>query len=113
MKNYSPELKIKALNLADETRSIRKEELQMKAAGRSDKRQDLYLHRIQIVRPAGRTAHIAYSMTRGRSYAQIEQKAHTAPDFKAIAKLITKYGSEQDQAYLPTWLEEADRHRTK
>lgn len=83
-------LKVKIKSLAEEARIIRKE---TKRARLSSIKNGLYRHRIDVVRYEARHTHLAYGFLRGRSYEQMEQKAHVAPDWKKVRKMVEKYGS--------------------
>lgn len=81
-------LRVKIKSLAEEARIIRREEHRSFGI----LREQLYLHRIGVVRRAAREAHIAYGLIRGRTFDQIEPARKTEPDWPAIRKLLTKYG---------------------
>ena len=83
-------LKIKAKSLAAEAKIIRKEE---KRARSQSIRESLYRHRIDVVRYEARHTNIAYGFLRGRTYAEIENKPKTAPNWDKIRKMVEKYGS--------------------
>jgi hypothetical protein len=82
------QLKVKVKSLAEEARIIRKEE--QKAFGQL--RDELYLHRIHVVRRHSRSAHIAYGLILGRDYKQMEQKCEVPPDWQEVKRLCKKYG---------------------
>ncbi|QIN95228.1 hypothetical protein DLP3_065 [Stenotrophomonas phage vB_SmaS_DLP_3] len=81
-------LKVKLKYLAAEARAIRKEE--RKTHGQL--REELYRHRIDIVRKVCRDTHIAYGIIRGKTIDQIEPSRKSEPDWKAINKMIMTYG---------------------
>lgn len=83
-------LKVKIKSLAEEAKIIR---LETKHAKLGSIRLGLYLHRIHVVRPEARHTHLAYGFLRGREYHQIEPKAHTAPNWKKVRKMVEKYGT--------------------
>ena len=83
-------LKIKIKSLAAEAKIIRKEE---KRARSQSIRESLYRHRIDVVRYEARHTNIAYGFLRGRTYAEIENKPKTAPNWDKIRKMVEKYGS--------------------
>lgn len=92
-------LKVKIKNLADEARTIRKEE--RKALDAKDTYQYLQLrnHRISVVRDAARKTLLAYGYIRGRAYRQIEPTCQTRLSTHKtwlgdIAKMVVKYGDE-------------------
>lgn len=85
-------LKIKIINLADEARTIRREEKRW--PGNSTERLGLYFHRIKDVRWEARSAQLAYGFLRNRTYQQLEYRTYTTPDYKRIAELVRKYGGE-------------------
>lgn len=83
-------LRVKVKSLAEEARIIRLEEKRSSGS----LRQELYLHRIQVVRGASRDAHLAYGFILGRTYEQMESK-HTsgkAPNWAAVRTMLKKYG---------------------
>ena len=82
-------LKVKIKSLAEEAKIIRKET--KKAKLRSIKN-GLYYHRIGVVRYEARHTHLAYGFLRGREYHQIEKKAHTAPNWEKVRRMVQKYG---------------------
>lgn len=87
---------MKFKSLAAEARLIRLEERRAKAKRQADLRSSLYHHRIDVVRPAARSTHLAATFLRGTPYKAAEKEPRTAPDWKAIEKMILKYG-EGDQ----------------
>lgn len=68
-------------------------------------REELYLHRIHIVRREARAAHIAYMLIKGWCYSDIEPtcKPYNTPDWMAVSRLCQKYG--------PSGYELVDRQR--
>lgn len=88
-------LRIKLKSLAAEARIIRKEEQRTHGA----LRQELYLHRIGIVRQAARDTHIAYGLIKGRTLDQIEPKRHSEPNWDNIEKMLKKYGPKEQVQY--------------
>jgi hypothetical protein len=93
-------LKIKLKSLAEEARIIRHEE--RKTHGYL--REQLHLHRTGIVRRAARNTQLAYAFIRGRSLVQVEPTAQTEPDWTAIEKMISTYGSKDfDPKQLQQW----------
>lgn len=91
-------LKVKLKSLAAEARIIRKEE--RKTHGQL--REELYRHRIDVVRRVARNTHIAYGIIRGKTIDQIEPSRQTEPDWDSINKMIMKYGplNTEDRAKL-------------
>ena len=94
----SVELKIKIKNLADEARTIRKEEQKLHGMDKWK----LQHHRKTVVRDAARRSLIAYLIIRGRPSDQhrlqnpglMEQVA----DEKEIKRMVEKYGPPKEQA---------------
>lgn len=73
MKTRETHLKVKVLHLSEESRIIRRE------AERSNDIQEkasLQQHRLQVVRPASRVAHLAYAAVKGIPYVDLEAKVH-------------------------------------
>ncbi len=89
-------LKVKIKSLADEARTIHKEELKphkdMDECGYSDERRGLWIHRTGPVRREARHALLAYGFIRGRKYRQMEAKCEFEPDWDTVQRLVTKYG---------------------
>ena len=117
--NSTP-LRVKRINLADEARTIRKEERKALAAAKEQRQRmlaaapmsekklltwdqeftlsatyrSLREHRVGIVRSAARTNHLAHTFLTGRPYAQVEHKIATdnEPDWEAIRKTAFRFG---------------------
>lgn len=94
-------IKIQIKELADESRHIRKEEKRCKD---TDTRNQMHHHRVHVVRPAARSALLAYGYCRGRPYRVIESNAKTKPDYKSIKRIVTRHG-ERSPEELENWLE--------
>lgn len=89
-------LKIKIKNLADESRTIRKEEL--KLPGPSEARGRLANHRRVIVRAEARHSQLAYAFLRSKTYAATE-KTSKPIDTRKVAKMVARFG--QVEAKVP------------
>lgn len=89
-------LKVKIKSLAAEAKIIRQEEFRSNLKTRDA----LYWHRIFVVRKEARATNIAYGILRGKSYNQIEQKAHSEPDWKRVKEMLKKYGSSDWETVL-------------
>lgn len=90
-------LKVKIKSLADEARTIRKEELKLCGAPVNPQREELYLHRTRDVRGEQRAALLAYAFIRGKPYGAQERAPMnldnwTMPDWKRVAQLVRKFG---------------------
>lgn len=94
-------LKVKIKALAAEAKIIRFEE--RRVAGQI--REDLYLHRVQVVRREARATHLAYGYLRGRSYQQLEASCVEPPDWKKIESMVKRYGSSTAIEGLKAWRE--------
>lgn len=81
-------LKVKVKSLACEAKIIRKEE--KRSCG--PLREELYLHRVNVVRREARHAHLAYGFIRGRTIEQMECKKSPPYDKAKVEKMIKKYG---------------------
>jgi len=95
MKPYnSIELKIRRKNLAAESRDIRKEELAAKAKRDTALLTSLNRHRLDVVRPAARSAHLAHAFLKCRDYSTVENRDNTRTgiDIAEIARIAAKYG---------------------
>lgn len=99
-------LKIKIKSLADEARTIRKEELRLRGlmrdnpaqrtAQNSGTREGLYLHRVKAVRDASRASLLAYAFLRGKPYAVVENnKTGNWPPLAEVRRLASKYGGTE------------------
>lgn len=105
--NYRDNLKVKCVNLADESKYIRRlERRRLNAARRAEKQEsknynyavffNLQDHRRREVRQAARSAHLAYGFLKGHSYAMMEEKSWGPPNFAEIERLARKYGELGD-----------------
>ena len=96
----SIELKIKIKNLADEARTIRKEEGKLHGMAKWD----LQHHRKTVVRDAARRSQIAYQMIRGRDWSSSASHEEVVRwrDWKEIARMVRKYGTAESVTSLPT-----------
>jgi hypothetical protein len=81
-------LRVKVKSLADEARIIRREE--RKTFGTL--REELYRHRMDVVRYEARHAHLAYGFIRGLTYEQMESSTNQSPNWERVRQLIKKYG---------------------
>ena len=86
-------LKVKIKSLAEEARIIRKE---TKKARNLSIKNGLALHRTGVVRTEARLTQLAYGFLRGLEYLQMEQKAHTSPDWARVRKMVAKYCTHWD-----------------
>jgi len=87
------ELKIKLKSLSEESKIIRKEENKRKGNW-AYKALSLWSHRVNYLRPIIRSTHIAYGLVRGLKYHEIENNSKSVPDWKAVKKMIVKYGNK-------------------
>jgi hypothetical protein len=93
-------LKIKIKNLADESRTIREEEMQTSG----QEKWDLQHHRKTVVRRAARKNLLAYGYLRGIPYKLMEPKTYT-PDWameqllKEVEKLAVRFGGEGEEPF--------------
>jgi hypothetical protein len=76
--------------LAEEARIIRKEEKRRPA---HPLREEMYLHRIHVVRVAARETYIAYGLIRGRTLEQIERPGSKPFNKANVDKMVAKYGA--------------------
>ena len=89
----SIELKIKSKHLAAEARIIKFEERKLKRHKRMAEARRLREHRLDKVRPAARSTHLAYGFLRGRAYRTIEdRRTRTAPNWNEVERMALKYG---------------------
>jgi hypothetical protein len=96
MKDQRAYLKVKIKSLAEEAKIIRKEERKphsdMNEFGYSPERMGLWVHRTGPVRREARHALLAYGFIRGRKYRRIEAKCEHPPEWKAVRRMVEKYG---------------------
>ena len=97
-------LKIKLKSLAAEARIIRAQERKTKGQWNAT-RESLYRHRIDVVRKVSRETHLAYGFLRGRTYEQMERSCYSPPDWKAVEKMVEKYGKAG--ATIKEWMPKA------
>ena len=114
-------LRVKIKSLAAEALLIRREERSEKKAcaqlrahlgvkeleyGATTLLEELRHHRVTVVRPACRLAHLAYGLIRGRTLEQMENKSPPLTDLqkKQVKDMLRKYGPRQGFV-LPAWLE--------
>lgn len=84
-------LKVKLKSLAEEAKIIKFEEKRNKKA-----REQLYLHRIQVVRTEARATLLAYGFIRKRKYKQLEATGKLPQTIKTRAiSILNKYWSEE------------------
>jgi hypothetical protein len=81
-------LRVKIKSLAEEARIIRREEYRT----HGELRNELHNHRVLVVRPAARNAHVAYGLIRGRPWERIEPGAKSQPDWKKVKAMCQTYG---------------------
>lgn len=126
----SIELKIKAISLADEARTIKHFEYKYKHKARmvrleeewADNADDefkkqlkvrrdkamlgfssLRNHRVGPLRCEARATNVARGFIRGLPYEAIELGAKTPPDWKAVARMVSKYADPELQSKLTEW----------
>lgn len=103
-------LKVRIKELAEEARIIRAEEHKAKSARKYGELTGLNRHRIDVVRPAARSAQLAYGFLRGRPYRTMERTCRIKPSMKEIRRLVSKYGSEPDtekvEKQVEAWLDQ-------
>jgi hypothetical protein len=92
-------LKVKIKNLADEARTIRKEEKKLRGMSKWE----LQHHRKTVVRGAARRTQIAYQMIRGRDWVSSTSSHELVRwgDWKEIARMVRKYGKAGAGLNLP------------
>ena len=95
----SIELKIKIKSLADEARTIRKEENKLPGPQRGSLRD----HRVGVVRREARHSLLAYGYLRGVPYRAMEATTHTDPEWKSVERMIKKYGPPNHETSLDDW----------
>lgn len=95
----SIELKIKVKNLADEARTIRKEEQKLHGMAKWN----LQHHRKTTVRSAARRTQLAYQICRGRDWQSCcSHNGFTRmQDFSEVSRMVKKYGTAEAIKSLP------------
>ena len=91
----SIELKVKIKHLAEEARIIRREANAQYAQGNYQKGNNLTDHRKGVVRREARATLIAYQTLRGIPREVYEPDAKTEPDWKAVERMVKKYGPSE------------------
>lgn len=98
---FSLNLQIKRLTLTAEARIIHRKEKKLRRQQRQRPTQDrdysrltsLHEHRINVVRPAARAAHLAHAILRGHAYARVEHpNTRTVPPIDAVAENLRSFG---------------------
>lgn len=100
----NPYLRVKLKSLADEARTIRREETKAYDTGDYDTGNSLHLHRVGKVRREARATLLAYQYLRGIPYRACETpnpKKHNPIDWKSVGRMVRDYGggekfSEED-----------------
>lgn len=102
MKDLRVYLKIKIKSLSQEARIIRDEERKpfydRDDCGYSPSQEGLHNHRVTVVRRETRHTLLAYAFIRGVPYKRVEAKCHEAPDWKAVKRMVAKYGPSGDHS---------------
>lgn len=104
-------LKVKVNTLAAESRIIRKEERKALAAYRRHTKVNLHAalqsyqalreHRVHVVRPAARSASLAYGFLRGRLYEEMERTCKVEPFWPDVARMVLRYGGSHPFPHYP------------
>ena len=55
-------------------------------------REQMYVHRVGVVRRESRNAHLAYCIIRGKSIEKIDSGIYPGPNWKEVQRLVEKYG---------------------
>lgn len=95
----SVELKIKVKNLADEARTIRKEEQKLHGM----EKWKLQHHRKTIVRDVARRSLMAYQICRGRDWepSASRDRFTRMSDIREVTRMVKKYGTAEAINSLP------------
>ena len=88
---FLPGLRVRIKELAQEAVFIRIEERRAKARKSWEEHARLHDHRVNAVRPAARSAQLAYAYLRGIPYRAVERSAKTTPDWKEVQRLVRKF----------------------
>lgn len=100
MKDGRTYLKVKIKNLADEARTIRREEQKVHGM----EKWTLQHHRKTVVRSEARRSLIAYQIIRGRDWQSScshDRAIREGLDWPSIERMVKKYGSEETVNALP------------
>lgn len=113
-------LKVKAKSLASESRFIRKEELRFKRKLRDGRertaeqsgelawrREALWRHRVNVVRPEARATQLARGFLRGRAYRDLEPNAKSSPRWDTAKRMVERYGQVGDGQRFDDWVKAA------
>jgi len=103
-------LRVKRVTLGDEARTIKLEERKALQAYRKQHgdadgklpadtlnipdQQKFWCHRIHVVRPAARWAHLAHTFLTERPYAEVEARCVRTPDLAAVMKVAFQFGKD-------------------
>ncbi len=107
----SIELKIKYKTLTAEAQFIRLEKRKAKARRKTDLVRRLHEHKLDRVRPAARSTHLAQCFLRGTEYKAVEQKLKPTtpePNWSAIETMVKKYGSGDSRVLMQKFAEWTD-----
>lgn len=115
-------LSVKRASLAAEARiirnkinSIKRAHRQQVAAGREGfptRAWHLHDHRIRVVRPEARAAHLAHAFLTGRPYSQVEVPGSSPPDWKRVEANVKRFCLSPDLTAFTAWKDAAELHRT-
>lgn len=81
-------LRIKLKSLMEEARIIRREE----SKTNGPLREELTIHRREVVRDEARHTHLAYGFIRGLTFDQMERTQRSLPDWNRVRAMTKKYG---------------------
>ena len=100
-------MKIKIKHLGEESRIIKNEKakwLRKAAIGRQKAKESgrenpaapwmfdaIHLHRVNVVRPEARDSNLAYGFIRGHSYATVEEKRYTDPNWRNVLDIVKRF----------------------
>lgn len=101
--NHRYFLKVKIKSLAEESRIIRLEE---KKARTTKLLNELYEHRIKVVRRECRAALLAYAFLRAKPLCQVEPSERRDTDYvdRRAHKIVKKFGTQKAYDSFKSWL---------
>jgi len=119
MFDRKPYLRVKIKSLAEESKIIKDEMARVSKRLRHaqvEETQDrlryqmisLDIHRRMDVRSAARHSLLVYALLRDKPYKLLEEKCHTPPSMKRIAKEAERFGAKHDD--IEKWVAEAKAH---
>lgn len=114
IQHRTAELRVKRKSLAAESKIIRFEIRRQKQRGCREAVTSLHYHRVEVVRPIAREAHLAACFLRGTPYAKCEPVTRRAPNLPQLRRFLERFCSmTPDDPAWTAWSAEARAHLSK